>query len=224
VEVSPPSERPATDGGYDIGEPVCNGLGLDGEWEYWCLRQGTTGCKPDYALGRRCQGVDLLTIISEPTNLLASSSYAHGGTARWMSPELIDPEQFGFEKYRPTKASDCYALGMVIYETISGHLPFHDHTDLSVFVKVLRGERPRRGRGFANNLWEMLEFCWMPQPNVRPNIKDVLLCLERISNSSDPKLKSTPVDEGALSESNDDSSDEGTSSESDDDSSEIFLT
>lgn len=32
-----------------------------------------------------------------------------------MSPELLDPERFGGGD-RPTKQSDCYALGMVIYE------------------------------------------------------------------------------------------------------------
>ena len=138
----------------------------------------------------------LLTMTSEPTNLLASSSHAHGGTARWMSPELIDPEQFGFEKYCPTKASDCYALGMVIYETISGQLPFHQYTDLNVFFKVVRGERPRRGRGFTTNLWKMLRLCWGPQPNARPNIRDILRCLERTRNPRESKSKSPPVDEG----------------------------
>ena len=36
-----------------------------------------------------------------------------------MSPELLDPERFGIpesEGNRPTRQSDCYALGMVIYE------------------------------------------------------------------------------------------------------------
>ena len=133
----------------------------------------------------------LLTVISEPTNHFASSSHAHGGTARWMSPELIDPEEFGFEKYRPTKASDCYALGMVIYEIISGHLPFHEYTDLTVFVKVLKGTRPRRGRGFTSNLWKMLELCWKPQPDARPDIKDVLLCLQQVLNPPEPESKET---------------------------------
>ena len=81
----------------------------------------------------------------------------------------MNPEEFGFDKYRPTKTSDCYALGMVIYEIISGHLLFHDHKDLTVFVKVLRGTRPRRGPGFTNNLWKMLELCWEPQPDARQN-------------------------------------------------------
>ena len=36
-----------------------------------------------------------------------------------MSPELIDPKRFGIppsEGDKPTRQSDCYALGMVIYE------------------------------------------------------------------------------------------------------------
>lgn len=36
-----------------------------------------------------------------------------------MSPELMDPEKFWIfesEDNRPTRQSDCYALGMAIYE------------------------------------------------------------------------------------------------------------
>ena len=43
-------------------------------------------------------------------------SFTTGGTTRWMSPELLDPDLFGTGDCRPTKQSDCYALGMVIYE------------------------------------------------------------------------------------------------------------
>ena len=46
-------------------------------------------------------------------------SFTGGGTRRWMSPELLHPERFGMpesENNRPTRQSDCYALGMVIYE------------------------------------------------------------------------------------------------------------
>ena len=103
-----------------------------------------------------------------------------------MSPELIAPERFGFENSRPTKASDCYALGMVIYETISGKLPFHRYTYPTVILKVLEGERPPRGVGFAGGLWKMLEQCWSSQPKNRPSIEDVLHCLEVPSNLLEP--------------------------------------
>jgi len=47
-----------------------------------------------------------------------------------MSPELLDPERFGMpesEDNRPTRQSDCYALGMVIYEV-------RHHASQSTFV------------------------------------------------------------------------------------------
>lgn len=103
-----------------------------------------------------------------------------------MSPELIDPERFGSETNRRTNSSDCYALGMVIYETISGHLPFHKYSDLSVFQRVLEGRRPPRGRGFADSLWEMLQRCWEPRPDARPMVKEVLQCLERVPGATSP--------------------------------------
>jgi serine/threonine protein kinase len=74
------------------------------------------------------------------------NSSADGGTVRWMSPELLDPDQFGFEDSRPTKESDCYALGMVIYEVLSGQAPFTPYKDFIVMRKVTEGERPERPR------------------------------------------------------------------------------
>ena len=135
----------------------------------------------DHAGHPRLADFGLLTIISDPSNLLPSSSYTQGGTARWMSPELIDPQRVGVDSNRPTKSSDCYALGMVIYETITGHLPFHKYPDPTVFVKVLEGKRPSREKGFVDGLWEILEKCWKPQPNARPSVEDVLRCLEQVS-------------------------------------------
>jgi len=104
---------------------------------------------------------------------------SHGDLKGVCSRRLESP----LENSRPTKSSDCYALAMVVYETITGHLPFHEHADLTVFVKVLKDMRPPREPGFADSLWETLELCWAPQPSARPNIEDVLCCLECVSRS-----------------------------------------
>jgi len=121
----------------------------------------------------------LLTVISDPTIGLSSSSFSQGGTVRWMSPELLDPQRFGFdEKICPTESSDCYALGMVIYETITGRSPFHRYQSLIVPLKVLGGERPPREARFTDSLWRMLELCWESQPTARPSVEEVLRCLE----------------------------------------------
>jgi len=122
-----------------------------------------------------------------------------------MSPELISPERFGFKNSRPTKASDCYALGMVIYETISGNLPFHKHIDLAVAMKVLEGEHPPRGMRFTKGLWEMLEQCWAPQPSDRPTVEDVHQRLDTFSTL--PMPPSSVVDAGVEDDGDDSASD-----------------
>ena len=143
----------------------------------------------------------LLTILSDPINSLSSSSHTQGGMARWMSSELINPQQFRIEKGRPTKSSNCYALGMVIYETISGHLPFHEDTDLTIFVKVLDSSHPPREALFMDTLWKTLEWCWEFQPDTHPSVEDVLQCLE-----VEVKVEIPPRGMGGESDDNDQSS------------------
>ena len=38
------------------------------------------------------------------------------GAYRWMSPELLLPDTHRITDFRPTKQSDCYALGIVVCE------------------------------------------------------------------------------------------------------------
>ena len=103
-----------------------------------------------------------------------------------MSPELISPQHFGLKIGRPTKSSDCYALGMVIYEVISGKPPFYEDGEITASLKVLRGEHPLRGEEFMERLWGMLKQCWTPQHNDRPSVEDVQRCLETCSNTPPP--------------------------------------
>ena len=127
----------------------------------------------------------LLTMAPDQSTLMLSC--VKGGTIRWMSPELIDPGSFYLKETRPTKESDCYALGMVIYEVLTGATPFSLHSTPLVIKKVLEGERPEKPKGkegapFTNDLWKILELCWKQRPAERTNVKDVLACLEGISS------------------------------------------
>jgi len=114
-----------------------------------------------------------------------------GGTIPWMSPELLDPGRFGLDRSRLTKESDRYALGMVIYETLSGWTPFAPHPPATVMLKVLNGECPGRPQGsrgawFVDGIWAMLGLCWRPQPQERPSLDTILQCLQDASRPSRP--------------------------------------
>ena len=108
-----------------------------------------------------------------------------------MSPELLDPAQFGSGSGRPTKESDRYAMGMVIYEVLSGQAPLAVYNKHIVSSKIIEGERPRRPSGaegalFTDDLWRILEKCWLAQPQVRPTTEFVLEYLERASKNWQP--------------------------------------
>jgi len=133
----------------------------------------------------------LLTIVSDSTYHMSSSTPKSGGTTRWMGPELLYPDRFGHGDGRMTKKSDCYALGMVILEVLSGKPPFPGDSNLIVITKVINGERPEKPQGreevwFTSDLWEILEQCWLPRPERRPAINAVLQCLEQGSTTWQP--------------------------------------
>jgi serine/threonine protein kinase len=133
----------------------------------------------------------LLVIVSDSTLFTASSSIVARGTVQWMSPELFFPDQFDLKDSRPTKESDCYALGMVIYEVLSGQVPFASLNKFTIPQKLIDGERPGRPGGaegvlFADDLWGMLGLCWATQPNSRPSIEVVYESLDQVSGTWKP--------------------------------------
>jgi len=133
--------------------------------------------------GHAClAGFTLLTIASDqqtiPPLVMASDAI------RWMSPELLDPGKFDLKESCPTKKSDCYGLGMVMYEVLSEQVPFGLHESHVVIQKVLAGKRPGRPQGgegklFTGGMWGMLELCWKHQPDHRISAESILLGLER---------------------------------------------
>ena len=141
----------------------------------------------------------LLTIVSDSTHPVTTTSSEGAGTMRWMSPELLDPERFGSENGRPTKESDCYALGMVVLEVLTGRVPFPNCNNLVVMRKIVEGEQPEKPQGpeavwFTDDLWATLEQCWVPKPELRPTVEGVLERLRQGSATWEPLPLSTDSD------------------------------
>ena len=140
--------------------------------------------------GRACLAdFGLLTIELDPTDTTPSNSFQGGGTIRWMGPELFYPEKLGLTGRRPTKPSDCYALGMVAYEVLSGKVPFHHYKyykGIAAIWRILNGEHPERLQGdgglwFTDDIWSTLERCWELKLDARPSAEEILRGLEKAS-------------------------------------------
>ena len=108
-----------------------------------------------------------------------------------MAPELLFPTKFGSKSARPTKPADIYALGMVIFEVLTGLQPFYERKWplVEIFYHVMRGERPAKPGdaelvGFGGGTWELVEECWKEEPTERPTIKRVLTHLSHVAASS----------------------------------------
>ena len=62
----------------------------------------------------------LAAVVNESTRGTTTVVGKGQGTVRWMAPELLYPDKFGFtgkfEKQLPSKDTDIYAIGMTILE------------------------------------------------------------------------------------------------------------
>jgi len=131
--------------------------------------------------GHACLVDFSLTMVTPDQSTIISSSTS-GDIVQWMSPELLDPGHFGLKESHPTKESDCYALGMIVYEVLSGQAPFALAKAPTVIWMVLEGRRPGRpfgeeGKLFTDSIWGILELCWKPQPSERTSVEVVFQCL-----------------------------------------------
>jgi hypothetical protein len=122
------------------------------------------------------------------------STCIEGGTHGWMSPELLQPKSFCLEGVKPTKESDCYALGMVVYEVLGGRESLEEFRGYDAIARILSGERPERpqeeeaGKVFTDDVWGVVECCWKHQPGERMTAEAALLCLEGTPLPSDQGL------------------------------------
>ena len=149
----------------------------------------------------------LLTIVSDSIHPTTTTSFEGAGSVRWMSPELLDPEQLGSKNARPTKDSDCYALGMVILEVLTGQAPFPFCKTLVALRKIVKGERPDKPQGpeavwFTDVLWGLLKQCWSSQPELRPAVEGILKHLEQGSATWKPLPLSADSDSAVDSNDN----------------------
>jgi mitogen-activated protein kinase kinase kinase 7 len=94
------------------------------------------------------------------------------GTVAWMAPEILRAE----DTY--TAAVDVYAMGMVIFEALTGEYPFDGMHLGQLTIKVaMEGNRPQlwtpssQGEGMMQ---QVMIRCWAQEAEKRPASKDLI--------------------------------------------------
>jgi serine/threonine protein kinase len=79
-------------------------------------------------------GIAKIANMSQQTNLTGSGGIV--GTAAYMSPEQARGEDIDYR-------SDIYALGIILYEMLSGKVPFDSNTPMGIAIKHITDPVPR---------------------------------------------------------------------------------
>jgi len=112
----------------------------------------------------------LVRALSETT--VTDSSGGLVGTPRYMSPEQVEGK-------RSVPASDVYSLGLVLYEALTGAIPFTGDTQLALAFARLRQPVPRPDPGdrVLGLVCRMLEL----RPESRPSAAEVTAAFEHLA-------------------------------------------
>ncbi|KAF9789351.1 kinase-like domain-containing protein [Thelephora terrestris] len=94
---------------------------------------------------------------------------------RWTAPEILGADAV------ISKETDIYSFAMLMIEIYSGAAPFPKCKSTSVMVKVMCGERPERPNNptLTDETWALIQQCSNLEPRRRPEIVEVVRCLER---------------------------------------------
>ncbi|KAF7355812.1 hypothetical protein MVEN_00909400 [Mycena venus] len=120
----------------------------------------------------------LAAFIESDTSMQSTTK---GGSTRWMAPELLRPVHGAHSKRTP--ATDVWAFGCVCCEIWSeGTVPFsHIGADEGVPFAFIAGDlapypsipHDNDGNPMPDQLWEIVQWCWKPEPRERPNAQAI---------------------------------------------------
>ncbi|KAH7322186.1 kinase-like domain-containing protein [Rhizoctonia solani] len=143
------------------------------------------------------EGVPILTdfgnsSLTDRTLGFTETTSSPSFTVRWSAAEIIE------EKTSHTEASDVYALGMTIYETMTGQVPYQGKSESNVILLMtVKKELPDRPEvGISDELWGLLAVCYSFEPAARPSAAEVVEAMRAISvNQEHAKVRYREITE-----------------------------
>eukprot|EP01114_Cavostelium_apophysatum_P016329 TRINITY_DN4614_c1_g2_i1.p2 TRINITY_DN4614_c1_g2~~TRINITY_DN4614_c1_g2_i1.p2 ORF type:complete len:186 (-),score=46.96 TRINITY_DN4614_c1_g2_i1:23-580(-) len=95
------------------------------------------------------------------------------GPLKWMSPESILHSKY-------STASDVFSYGVVLYEILSGEMPWRELSNMEAARQVVEGKRLPTPPNANKHLVSIMLRCWEQQPEKRPSTAEIVSLLEKI--------------------------------------------
>lgn len=98
-----------------------------------------------------------------------STKFASAGTTAYMAPERFSKDN------TPIKANDIWSLGAMVYEMVSGDVPFSSGTEIEGGILQKNGaEIPDLPANFTPELNQMIQMCLNENPWDRPTAEEIV--------------------------------------------------
>ncbi|CUA71142.1 hypothetical protein RSOLAG22IIIB_09361 [Rhizoctonia solani] len=120
------------------------------------------------------QVTDFGVSIADHQEIEFSMTSKSRGTQRWQAPEVLTAQTDS------TREADVYALAMTMIEIYTGERPYGSTTFAQILIPVVNnGLRPPRPIRLlidevGNGVWDLMQYCWLPDPSERPTSNQVL--------------------------------------------------
>src|SRR6266542_2133559 len=107
------------------------------------------------------------------------------GVLSYMAPEILRGKEY-------TTASDIYSFGMIMWELMTGRMPFWDQkNDVEFIIKICKDFRPPIITNAPKGYVELMQECWNSDPNKRPIAIDILenlINIERVEEQNPTEI------------------------------------
>jgi serine/threonine protein kinase len=131
----------------------------------------------DFGLAKRKEK-ELLEGVTQSISAVDSATQGLTGTLQYMAPEILSGQEADHR-------SDIWSLGVVLYETSSGSLPFKGRTAFEISSSILHELSPPLPAHVPPGVWAVVQRCLSKDPALRyQRAAEVQAALEPLLSAS----------------------------------------